>query len=488
MAKKFDLVLVVLGCALGVRLAAMAWLPLTDTTEARYGEIARLMLETGDWMMPQFDYGVPFWAKPALAFWLEAGAFGLLGVNELAGRLPSVVATLGTMACLYRFASLFWSPRVGLWTAVIFFTSTVAYVNSGAILTDPFLVFGTTLSMVSLAVALRSPRSPWRYLFFIGLVIGLLAKGPLALVLVAGPVGAWVAVKNQWTAVWRAVPWGRGLLLTAVLALPWYILAERHSPGFLDYFIIGEHWKRFTEAGWQGDLYGSAHRRVPGTIWLYWLGASFPWGLLALWRLAPGVRTAAGRRALVAAAGQPQTAYLLSWALFPMIFFTVAGNILWTYILPAMPPLAVLLAAAMARAPAALDRSRRQVVALAGLAPVLMAGFVAYTYADPDVLNSEKGLVRYYDDHRQGSAPLIYVQDRPFSARFYSRGQAKITTLEDLRADWAATPTRPEFVAVPNHLRAGVEADFPGLPVIRFTNRRFTLYGLTAATGVGSTQ
>lgn len=252
------------------------------------------------------------------------------------------------------------------------------------------------------------------------------------------------------------------------------MLAERHSPGFLEYFIVGEHWRRFTEAGWQGDLYGSAHRRVLGTIWVYWIGATFPWGILALWRLAPAALSGAGRRALAAAAVQPQTAYLLSWALFPMVFFTVAGNILWTYVLPAVPALAVLLAAAMARDPAALDRSRRQIVGLAGLAPVLLAAFVAYASIDPDVLNTEKGLVRYTDDHRRGPAPLVYVQDRPFSARFYSRGQAKVVAVQDL----AAAPAKPEFVAVPNHLAASFAAYFSKPPISQFTNRRFTLYEL----------
>ena len=62
-----------------IRLFFNAVIPLTDKTEARYGEVARLMAETGNWIVPQIDYGVPFWAKPPLSTWLSAGSISLLG-------------------------------------------------------------------------------------------------------------------------------------------------------------------------------------------------------------------------------------------------------------------------------------------------------------------------------------------------------------------------------------------------------------------------
>lgn len=474
----YQFALIVLGCALVVRLATMAIFPLTDTTEARYGEIARLMLETGDWITPYFDYGVPFWGKPPLAFWLEAGSYGLFGVNEFAGRLPSLLATLASAACLYRFVREFWNRQAGLWAVVIFATSAVVFVNAGAILTDPFLAFGTTLSMVSLAMAARHSRSSWRYFFFVGLAIGLLAKGPIAVILVAGPVGIWVVLKNQWSVVWRAVPWFRGLFLTAVLTLPWYVAAELKTPGFIEYFIVGEHWKRFTEAGWQGDLYGSAHKRTLGTIWLYWLGASFPWGLVALWRFLPDALNKGGRSALFAAAMKTRTVYLLSWALFPMVFFTFAGNILWTYVLPALPALAVLLAVSITDATGTVGISRRLLTGSALIGTILLAAFVAYAQFDPSVVRTQKYLVQIFDARRQGTSPLLYVQDRPFSARFYTQGQARLSTVKELASNLAAGSVDAGFVVVPNHLRTNIEKLFPVPPDILFTSRRFTLYGL----------
>jgi 4-amino-4-deoxy-L-arabinose transferase-like glycosyltransferase len=79
---------------LAVRVAAMIWVPLTDPTEARYAEIARKMVETGNWITPQFDYGVPFWAKPPLHTWLSAMGIAAFGVNPFAVRLGILLSAL----------------------------------------------------------------------------------------------------------------------------------------------------------------------------------------------------------------------------------------------------------------------------------------------------------------------------------------------------------------------------------------------------------
>ena len=70
-----------LGTLLLVRIIAMAVVPLADTTEPRYAEIARLMLTTNDWITPWFEPGVPFWGKPPLSFWAQALSFKLFGIN-----------------------------------------------------------------------------------------------------------------------------------------------------------------------------------------------------------------------------------------------------------------------------------------------------------------------------------------------------------------------------------------------------------------------
>lgn len=70
----------------------MIWLPLSDTTEPRYVEIARIMAESGDWITPWLSEGTPLWGKPPLSIWCQAISFGVLGVSEFAARLPSLLS------------------------------------------------------------------------------------------------------------------------------------------------------------------------------------------------------------------------------------------------------------------------------------------------------------------------------------------------------------------------------------------------------------
>src|SRR5699024_4961445 len=119
----------------------------------------------------------------------------------------------------------------------------------------------------------------------------------------------------------RCLPWIGGILLMLVIALPWYLMAEYRTPGFLHYFIIGENIERFINPGWQGDMYGSAHLHPYGTIWVFWLAAAFPWSLVMLAWLAKG-----GRRAIkeTFAKTRPLARFLLMAALMPELFFTFA--------------------------------------------------------------------------------------------------------------------------------------------------------------------
>lgn len=135
-----------LAAALAIRLGLSALLPLADTTEPRYAEIARIMAETGDWITPWFDHGVPFWGKPPLSFWAQALSFKLFGVSEFAGRLPSWLANVLTVALVFamRFHLHANTDRQqatvsGLWAALIYATTALGFLSGGTIMTDSYL-------------------------------------------------------------------------------------------------------------------------------------------------------------------------------------------------------------------------------------------------------------------------------------------------------------------------------------------------------------
>ncbi len=470
--------LLLLLVAVAVRLATLGAYPLLDPTESRYAEIARKMLETGDWLVPQVDYGVPFWGKPPLSTWLSAAAMAVFGVNEFAARLPSLLLMAGCGALVYRLAALRAGADAALWTLAAFATTGLVFISAGAVMTDPALVFATTLSMAGFWLALYGHESTRRtagFVFFVGLAVGLLAKGPVAVVLTLLPVGAWTLWTRQWRAVWKGVPWIAGTLLTIALAVPWYWAAERASPGFLDYFLVGEHWKRFVEPGWKGDLYGQAHARPRGTIWIWWFAAALPWSPLAVGWLA---RTVARRgddaHRLVR---DPWCAYLLLWALAPMLFFTVSGNVLPTYVLPGMPAFALLLCEFW-RPNAADTRATRFAVRLmiaCGIAVIVVfVGVLVSQSRHFDVELSHRALVRTYLTARASDADrLVYVGQRPISAEFYAGGKAvKVDDVKAL-AVYRASPEADFFAVREGDLRTWSEADRGGLiPLGKFGEYR----------------
>ena len=422
----------VLGVILGLRLISMGWLPLAETSEPRYAEVARLMATTGDWITPWFAPGIPFWGKPPLAFWSEALSFKLLGINEFAVRLPSWLATLATLALIHAYARSYFGDRVAKWSLLVYSSCALVYIAAGAVLTDPFLALATTWAMVAFAMLSKEPKWFWRYGFFVAIAVGLLAKGPLMLVLVAGPLIPALMWLPSARESFKKLPWFAGLALMLVLSVPWYVLAELKTPGFLDYFLIGEHFLRFVDSGWAGDLYGTAHKRIKGAIWADVLTASFPWGIAALYMLLRRVIDPVQRPSLWQALKDPNKLYLLAWALFTPVFFTFAGNILWTYVLPALPAFSILMAIALVNWQGKGRIERRMLYALASLTPVIASGYWVLVGAQPQRLKTEKNLVAYAVQHMQPGEKLVFLGAKPFSATFYSQGLAEEITLENL--------------------------------------------------------
>lgn len=410
--------LVLLVCVLLTRLLSLGIYPLMDTTEARYGEMARKMVETGNWLQPQFEYGVPFWGKPPLSFWGSAGTMVLCGINEFGARLAPYLATLGIGLCFLLWPFQGRKAEKAVAAIIVLFSSAMGFVSAGAVMTDAFLAVGTTLSMICFYRAMtdESPSRLWGYLFFLGLVIGLLSKGPLALVVCVLPIFAWVLWQKQWLNLWKRIPWISGTLLMLLLTVPWYIAAERATPGFLRYFIIGEHIERFLVKGWEGDLYGKGHSRAIGTIWLYAVEMFLPWVLLVPFLI---------RRNCCSAICKPENAFLWCWALSTPLFFTMARNILPAYILPAVPAFCILLIRQLWNLYERERRDYRQFLFAVVPVLVILSLFGIGKGFDHIQYRCQKELLSHWDEH----APIYYVDDKvPYSAQFYSAGRAEILT------------------------------------------------------------
>jgi len=419
-----------LATLLAIRVLTLGLYPLYDPSESRYAEMGRKMLETGNWVTPMFDYGVPFWGKPPLTVWMTASSLWLGGINDFSARLPSVLLSVGIAWIIFHLVSV-QRGRDNAWSAVIILASSVLFfVMSGTVAMDVCMSFGITLALASFWLALREGKSFWAYLFFIGLSIGMMAKGPITIVLSGISIGLWTAISGEWLRVWKRFSWCKGTLLMLCISVPWYLIAEHKTPGFLEYFFIGEHWKRFTESGWTGDLYGNGHAQQHGKIWFYWLGAAFPWSLVFLKILMTALVKKKSAELLQSNDGW--RLYCLLWMTAPLLFFTFSANIIWTYVLPGLPGFALLLSDW-------LDRSKYR-TAFALCVPLSFLGLViAYQFPDTDFFRSQKRLVTAYQQASHPDERLIYFLERPYSAQFYLQGKAlqlsEIVALQDSLTD-----------------------------------------------------
>jgi len=427
-----------LALLLLARLSLMALGPLADTTEARYGELARQTAVHGYWLMPHMDAQTPFFAKPPLSTWSSAAAMQLLGVNEFAARLPALL-----FAALTAWICSAWAGAHGVrqrWLVQPLLAATpIFFVSAGAVMTDAVQMLVVCAAQYFAWQAMQAPQGSagrrMRLAFWACIGVGALAKGLATWALIGMPILAYALLPGRRLAlVWGLWDW-RGVLLALALFVPWYAAAEHAYPGFLSYFIVGEHFSRFLVPGWSGDRYGFAHRQPLGAIWIFWLGGVLPWIGLFASRLAamPRLRSATALEA-----------YLWCATLVPLLFFTFSRNIIGTYTLTAVPPFVVLVAGWLEqKGPSAL---RKVGMALAGFAVLVLL-------ATPFVLgrqeqSSERALLRAAAQAAPG-APLLYLTRPAFSSAFY--GEAVIR-----RASPGAPLPASGLVVADNDMAAGL--------------------------------
>jgi len=294
---------------------------LMDPDEGRYAEIAREMLLLKDWLIPHLNL-LPYLEKPPLVYWLTALCFQVLGPSELAARLPSALCALGGIILAYGLGKAFWGPAAGMLSALVLATCG-GYVVMGRLLTlDMALTFFLNLGVALGYLALSRERRglwPWAYL---ALALGVLTKGPVALVL---PAIIWTAAAwTQGRPLLRSWlhPWSLALL--GAVSLPWFIGVSVRYPDFWRFFILEQHLGRY--------LTKAIHHHQPFYYYLpILLGFMLPWSWLLPWAL--------GRER---PQDHPDRLFLLIWAAAILLFFTLSRGKLAPYILPALLPLALL--------------------------------------------------------------------------------------------------------------------------------------------------
>lgn len=305
---------------------------ITRPDEGRYAEISREMAATSNWVSPRLNQ-ILYFEKPPLQYWGGAVAMKLLGPTPLAARLWT--ALLGLLGCfaLWRLGNSILGAPVGRLAALIT-GSSVYYALLGHLDTlDLGVSVWMTLSVLCFLRAQQADGKRFMLLAWALAGLGFLSKGLIALVLPGLALVVYSLVNREGSA-WRKLHWTWGLPLLLLVVLPWVLLAAQQHPEFLHFFFIHEHFERFTS---------TVHQRVE-PFWYFLpilLVGSMPW---------LGLLPAAIREGWAPSNTRfnPQR-FLLVYALVVLIFFSMSGSKLAGYVLPAWPPLALLMASHLVR-------------------------------------------------------------------------------------------------------------------------------------------
>jgi 4-amino-4-deoxy-L-arabinose transferase-like glycosyltransferase len=321
-ASAYDVAAIV-ALSLAVCMFHLGSFGLWEPDEARYAEIAREMLQSGNLLVPHLNY-VAYVEKPPLLYWLTTLSFWIFGVSEFAARLPVALSAITGILATYLFALRAFGRRHAILAAAILATTPLYALMAQVLTTDMTLTALVTIATFSLYLHWQE-GGRWCWIAYIAMGLAVMTKGPVGAALPILSMLIWLALNRELRGAigkFRAVP---GLLLTTLIAAPWFVTMTIREPGFADFYFIGEHLRRFFETDY-------SHREAFYFYLPVLAIGLLPWTLLVpflTWR---------------EAARNPARSFCLVAAGVTVVAFSCANAKLIPYILPAVPPIAVLIA------------------------------------------------------------------------------------------------------------------------------------------------
>ncbi len=337
---------------------------LFQTDEGRYAEIAREMVQSGNWLTPRLD-GFKYFEKPALQYWATALSFTVFGEHTWSARLYSVVTGWLTVLLIGFTALRLWGPRAGWCAACVALSSLYLVIMAHFNTLDIGVTFWMTLNLAAFLLAQSEPdriprRRAYMYVSWVASALAVMSKGLIGVVLPGTVLLLYVLIQRDVRILKRLHYYG-GVVLFVLVGTPWFFWVTLRNPEFFHYFFIYQHFDRYLD--------NTAHR--PGPLWYF-----FPILLLGV---LPWVREAAivirkgFRKPRVDPEGRVDAVWLLwLYAVFIFLFFSFSSSKLPSYILPVMPAFALLIGRELSGTDV-----RKLIVAILVSAGLGLAGLVA---------------------------------------------------------------------------------------------------------------
>jgi hypothetical protein len=359
---------------------------LMDDVDAVQAQIARNMLDSGDWVTARLD-GVKYLEKSPLKYWMIAACFKVFGVRDWVARIPVAIGVVLLCWLVARMGAWAFAPRAGLYSGLTLATCVGLFLFTRILIPDVLLTLTIALALWAFLRTLDKEETRpawWSAIMAAAMGTGLLLKGLIAAVFPVAAALLYLFFTRQLLVrdSWKRLHPIRGLLIALAIAAPWHVLATLRNPpyfvwtlesgpgryhGFFWFYFINEHLLRFLNRRFPRD-YNTVPRLY---FWLFHLLWLFPWSVFlpaSLRGLRQGFGSSrAGRMRLLA----------VCWTGFILVFFTFSSTQEY-YSMPCYPALALLIGSTLAASDDPWISAGRKVLAtVTGLAAIV-AGAILY--------------------------------------------------------------------------------------------------------------
>jgi hypothetical protein len=340
-----------------------------DDVDAVNAQIARNMLDSGDWVTARIN-GVLYLEKSPLGFWLMAASYSVFGVYDWAARLPHALGAIALMFVTAALGRWGFGPRAGFYAGLAVGTCAGLFLFSRIVIPDTLLTLAVAGALYCFLRAVEEGGRWWAWGYWASIGVGMLLKGLLAALVPVATAALYLLFTKGSLRRLRPLP---GILLAAAIYLPWVALATLRNPPFFDltlrsepgvyrgffwFYFLNEHVLRFLNLRFPHD-YNTVPRLPFLALHLVWL---FPWSVFL-----PAARDR----------GQGLRLLALLWIGFLLAFLSLSTTQEY-YSLPCYPAFAVLVGAALVHGPPRWISAGYLVLAVVGVAAAVMAGVILY--------------------------------------------------------------------------------------------------------------
>lgn len=380
---------------------------LWDPGESRYALISAEMLKNHNWIVPTLNR-VEYFEIPPLGYWLNAISMWIFGINELGARFMTASSAILTVIGTYFFTRRTLGRQSAVIASAVLIGSTGFFAYSqicgAGMLFNCLLCWGLWFLFADFEKGKR--RAIPVHIGYLMLGLACLAKGPDAFVIALVIIASYLTLTKQWHRYYRLYPF-TGILLALIVSVPWFIAINIKEPQLFKYFLISEY----------SNMFLNATPRIRGQFWYFIAiitAAFFPWivmfpnAVVKIWKEKVNLKPHIKKTFI----------YLFVWIAVCFAAFLVFGSKRLSYILPLLPPLAIITGYYLSRL-----WHNRQILLKKTLLALALINTISITAFS--ITASEKDIVYYHLTAALITLSVITVAFLVFTVIIYKKTNAK---------------------------------------------------------------